>query len=95
MLVFGVDVNLTLSRLFTLQCFYVLVFVLKENLAHVRFLLRCNVVISNIFVFRLKGNLTCARFFLSCIVVVRNIYMFVLEVNITQAKFFSSYNVVM
>ena len=36
-LVFVVDIILSLDRLLTLQCFYVLEFVLKGNLTHVRF----------------------------------------------------------
>ena len=36
-LVFVVDINLALARFLTLQCFYVLEFVLKGNLTHVRF----------------------------------------------------------
>lgn len=88
-----VDVNLALTRFLTLQCCYVLLFEIKGDLTHVRFLLPCNVVIYNMFLFRLKGNITCAIFFLCYNVVVGNIYMFLLEVNITQTKFFSPYNV--
>ena len=36
-LVFVVDINLALARFLTLRCFYVLEFVLKGNLTHVRF----------------------------------------------------------
>ena len=36
-LAFVVDINLALARFLTLQCFYVLEFVLKGNLTHVRF----------------------------------------------------------
>ena len=35
--IFVVDINLALDRFLTLQCFYVIDFVLKGNLAHVRF----------------------------------------------------------
>ena len=36
-LVFEIDINLTLDRILTLQCMYVLEFALKGNLTHVRF----------------------------------------------------------
>ena len=36
-LVFVVEINLALARFVTLHCFYVLEFVLKVNLTHVRF----------------------------------------------------------
>ena len=35
--IFVVDINLALDRFLTLQCFYVIDFVLKGNLTHVRF----------------------------------------------------------
>ena len=37
MLVFSVDINLVVAKFLTLECFYVLEFVLKGNLTHVRF----------------------------------------------------------
>ena len=35
-LVFVLDINLALARFLTLKCFYVIEFVLKGNLTHVR-----------------------------------------------------------
>ena len=67
-------------------------FVLKGNVAQVRFHSPCNVIIAIVFVFFLEENLTGPSFLLACTFVAGNMLVFLLKVNLAHVIFLSPFN---
>ena len=57
-----------------------IVFVLEETLECVRFLLLCNVFVSNMLLFTLEEDLACGGFQMPYKIVVGNVLVFVLDI---------------